>query len=122
MLETAPRHRFHFDIVQPPLNLLDANYKSFEKQVLPDLVSTGMGLGNEEYGKRSHSQEWGGICHRVSSRSLLEPSSGPESQIGRGAADGAYELFKTTSILDSTAQHPEWLGRESSRTQRLAGD
>jgi len=43
MLETARRHRFHFDIVQPPLNLLDADYKSFEKQVLPDLVSTGIG-------------------------------------------------------------------------------
>ena len=40
----------------------------------------------------------------------------------RAASDGEYELFKTTSIFDSTAQHPEWLGRESSRTTRLAGD
>lgn len=36
------------------------------------------------------------------------------------AAEGQYELFKTTSIFDSTAKHPEWLGEESARTQRLA--
>jgi len=38
------------------------------------------------------------------------------------ASNGEYELFKTTSFFDSTAQHPEWLGEESSRTRRLAGD
>jgi len=37
------------------------------------------------------------------------------------ASNGEFELFKTTSIFDSTAKHPEWLGEESSRTQRLAG-
>jgi hypothetical protein len=35
------------------------------------------------------------------------------------AADGKYELFKTTSIFDSTAHHPEWLGDNSERTKRL---
>jgi hypothetical protein len=38
------------------------------------------------------------------------------------AQDGQFELFKTTSIFDSTAQHPEWLGQESKRTKSLAGD
>jgi aryl-alcohol dehydrogenase-like predicted oxidoreductase len=37
------------------------------------------------------------------------------------ASNGEYELFKTTTAFDSTIQHPEWLGEESSRTQRLAG-
>jgi len=37
------------------------------------------------------------------------------------AMDGGYELFKTTSIFDSTAAHPEWLGEEPARTLRLAG-
>ena len=37
------------------------------------------------------------------------------------AANGEYELFKTTSIYDSTAMHPEWLGENSRRTERLAG-
>ena len=29
------------------------------------------------------------------------------------ATSGRFELFKTTSIFDSTAKHPEWLGGES---------
>jgi aryl-alcohol dehydrogenase-like predicted oxidoreductase len=37
------------------------------------------------------------------------------------AVGGAYELFKTTSIFDSTAAHPEWLGEEPTRMLRLAG-
>ena len=37
------------------------------------------------------------------------------------AVGGAFELFKTTSIFDSTAAHPEWLGEEPARTLRLAG-
>ena len=38
----------------------------------------------------------------------------------KAASNGEFELFKTTSIFDSTATHPEWLGENSSRTQRLA--
>ncbi len=37
------------------------------------------------------------------------------------AADGEFELFKTTSLFDSTAKHPEWLGEEPAKLQRLAG-
>lgn len=36
------------------------------------------------------------------------------------AADGGYELFKTTAHFDGTAQHPEWLGGETARTATLA--
>jgi len=39
----------------------------------------------------------------------------------RLALEGTYELFKTTSIFDATAAHPEWLGEEPARTLRLAG-
>lgn len=35
------------------------------------------------------------------------------------AAKGEFELFKTTSLFDSTAEHPEWLGEEPQRIQRL---
>jgi hypothetical protein len=28
----------------------------------------------------------------------------------QAAANGEYELFKTSTRFDSTAQHPEWLG------------
>ncbi len=37
----------------------------------------------------------------------------------QAAATGRWELFKTTAHFDSTAQHPEWLGGESPRTEQL---
>ena len=36
------------------------------------------------------------------------------------AMAGKYELFKTSSHFDSTAQHPDWLGGETSWVQELA--
>ena len=38
----------------------------------------------------------------------------------QAAADGQYELFKTTSHFDSTAMRPEWLGGETESVRRLA--
>jgi aryl-alcohol dehydrogenase-like predicted oxidoreductase len=38
MLEVAARNGFRFDAVQMPLSVMDAHYRSFEKQVLPELV------------------------------------------------------------------------------------
>ena len=35
------------------------------------------------------------------------------------ASRGKYELFKTTSIYDGTAVHPEWLGEEPPEVQRV---
>lgn len=35
------------------------------------------------------------------------------------AARGEYELFKTRSIFDSTAQNPKWLGEEPDRIADL---
>jgi aryl-alcohol dehydrogenase-like predicted oxidoreductase len=39
MLELADKHNFRFDTVQMPLNVMDAHFRSFEKNVLPVLVS-----------------------------------------------------------------------------------
>lgn len=36
------------------------------------------------------------------------------------ASRGEFEPFKTSSIFDSTAEHPEWLGEESERVQALS--
>jgi len=44
MLATAAAYGFHFDTVQMPLNVLDAHYHSFEKQVLPALEEEGCGI------------------------------------------------------------------------------
>ncbi len=35
------------------------------------------------------------------------------------AARGEYELFKTSSIFDSTASHPDWLGEEPAHVQQM---
>jgi predicted aldo/keto reductase-like oxidoreductase len=37
----------------------------------------------------------------------------------KAASTGEYELFKTTSIFDSTATNPIWLGQEPERLQQM---
>ena len=44
MLDTAFAHGFTFDSVQMPLNVMDAHYRSFEKEVLPVLVQHGIAV------------------------------------------------------------------------------
>jgi aryl-alcohol dehydrogenase-like predicted oxidoreductase len=44
MLEVAAKHAFKFDAVQMPLNVMDAHYRSFEKEVLPELVKQNIGV------------------------------------------------------------------------------
>ena len=44
MLDVAAEHGFRFDAVQMPLNVMDAHYRSFERQVLPRLVEEGIGV------------------------------------------------------------------------------
>jgi predicted aldo/keto reductase-like oxidoreductase len=44
MLDAAAAHKFRFDTVQMPLNVLDAHYRSFEKLVLPRLVAMNIGV------------------------------------------------------------------------------
>jgi predicted aldo/keto reductase-like oxidoreductase len=44
MLDEAKRHGFRFDTVQMPLNVMDAQYESFQKLVLPVLLRDGIGV------------------------------------------------------------------------------
>ncbi len=44
MLETAKAHKFRFDAVQMPLNVMDAHFRSFQHQVLPILVKEEIGV------------------------------------------------------------------------------
>lgn len=44
MLQVAAEHGFGFDTVQMPLNVMDAHYRSFEKEVLPELVRQKTGV------------------------------------------------------------------------------
>src|SRR6266478_2146003 len=44
MLEVAARNGFKFDTAQMPLNIFDAQYRSFSKLVVPELVKQGIGI------------------------------------------------------------------------------
>jgi predicted aldo/keto reductase-like oxidoreductase len=44
MLEIAAQNNFRFDTVQMPLNVMDAHFRSFERQVLPVLVENRIGV------------------------------------------------------------------------------
>ena len=41
------------------------------------------------------------------------------SRTAKAASRGEYELFKTTSVYDGTASHPEWLGEEPPEVQSV---
>ncbi len=42
------------------------------------------------------------------------------SKTAPAAAEGKYELFKTSAHFDSTAKHPDWLGGETEAIRKLA--
>lgn len=44
MLKIAKEHDFHFDTAQMPLNVMDAHFRSFGKNVVPELVEQGIGI------------------------------------------------------------------------------
>jgi aryl-alcohol dehydrogenase-like predicted oxidoreductase len=44
MLEMADKHGFSFDTAQMPLNVMDAHFRSFGKEVVPVLVKKQMGI------------------------------------------------------------------------------
>jgi uncharacterized protein len=44
MLATASKHGFTFGAVQMPLNVMDAHFNSFEKKVLPVLLTSDIGV------------------------------------------------------------------------------
>lgn len=51
MLDLARKHKFHFDAVQMPLNVMDAHFRSFEQKVLPVLNREGIApLGMKAFG------------------------------------------------------------------------
>jgi aryl-alcohol dehydrogenase-like predicted oxidoreductase len=44
MLEVARQNNYYFDAAQMPLNVFDAHFRSFEKQVLPVLIEQQIGV------------------------------------------------------------------------------
>ena len=41
MFEVARKHNFHFDTVQMPINVMDAHFRSFAKEVMPVAIQQG---------------------------------------------------------------------------------
>ncbi len=151
MLEVAEQEGFKFDTVQMPLNLMDAHYRSFSREVVPELVRQNIGI----LGMKSMAN---GILLKSNTVTPIEclhyalnlPASvvitGIDSmeildqafeamrtfhplgqreldallaKTSAAALSGRFEPFKTTSIFDGTAQHPEWLGEEPPEVQQL---
>jgi predicted aldo/keto reductase-like oxidoreductase len=153
MLKVADEHDFAFDTVQMPLNLMDTHYRSFEQNVLPELVRRGIGvLGMKSMGDgvilKSKTVTAVECLHfamnlptsvvitGIDSMKILEQAlrvaaefrplskaklAALKAKTARAAAQGEFELFKTSSLFDQTALHPEWLGDESARAVRLRG-
>ena len=44
MFEIAAKHNFHFDTVQMPVNVMDAHFRSFTKDVIPVAQKNGTGV------------------------------------------------------------------------------
>jgi uncharacterized protein len=126
-------HDFPFDTVQMPLNALDATFRSFEKQVLPEATKRGIAvLGMKSLGGSGEIAVNGGVSAEEGLRYAMSlpvatTISGMDSiaileqnlRVARGfqplgaeqmasirervrtlAADGRYELFKTTTKYD----------------------
>jgi aryl-alcohol dehydrogenase-like predicted oxidoreductase len=118
-LDVAGENGFSFDAVQMPLNVMDAHYRSFEKLVLPHLTKQKIGV----LGMKSMAN---GIILKSGTVTAVEclhyALNLPTSVVITGCDSMQildFELFKTTSIFDSTAKHPDWLGEEPQRVREI---
>ncbi|PYS60854.1 MAG: aldo/keto reductase [Acidobacteria bacterium] len=151
MLEVAAENGFRFDTVQMPLNVMDAHYRSFEKQIVPKLVKLKIGiLGMKSMANGilltsktvtpveclhyALSLPTSVVITGIDSIEILDqafaaaesfhPLSDDERdsllrKTRAAAAKGQFEPFKTSSIFDSTADNPEWLGEEPPEVREL---
>jgi predicted aldo/keto reductase-like oxidoreductase len=142
MLETAQKHSFHFDTVQMPINVMDAHFRSFTKEVMPVALKQGVGIlamktFGDPYILRSNTVQPIEALHYgltlpvsvvitgIDTTQTLDQAFEAtrtfkpldQAQINSllartaiAASDGKFELFKTTSHYDGTAQNPKWLG------------
>lgn len=151
MLQVAAEHKFKFDAVQLPINVMDAHYRSFTKLVVPELVKQNIGiLGMKSLANGiilnsktvtaieclhyALNQPTSVVVAGIDSMEILDqafeavrtfqPMNDEQEQAllaktASSAARGEFEPFKTSSIFDSTAQNPDWLGEEPQRLQQL---
>jgi aryl-alcohol dehydrogenase-like predicted oxidoreductase len=148
MLEVAKKNNFHFDTVQMPINVMDAHFRSFTRQVMPVAIEQGIGvLAMKTFGDHFilesgtvqpiEALHYGltqpvsvvitGIDNTAVLNQALEAAktfqpmskSAVQALLARtevAASEGKYELFKTSSHFDGTAQNPKWLGQDLTGT------
>jgi predicted aldo/keto reductase-like oxidoreductase len=142
MLETAQKHNFHFDTVQMPINVMDAHFRSFTKDVMPAALKQGVGVlamktFGDPYILKSNTVQPIEALHYgltlpvsviitgIDTTQVLDQAfeaartfkpldqtqiSSLLARTATAASEGKFELFKTTSHFDGTAQNPKWLG------------
>jgi predicted aldo/keto reductase-like oxidoreductase len=142
MFEMAEKHGFHFDTVQMPINVMDAHFRSFTKEVMPVAIQQGTAvLAMKTFGDHyildsktvepiealhySMTQPVSVVITGIDSTQVMEQALTAvktfrpmtQAQITalldrtrEAAADGRFELFKTTAHFDGTAANPKWLG------------
>ena len=126
-------HGFPFDSCQLPLNGFDATFRSFERQVLPELISRGIApigmksLGGDGNAVKKREVDVESALRYAMSLPVATTVSGIDSmrilrqnlriarafrpmserqmdahrkKLARAAADGRFELYKTTAIFD----------------------
>jgi aryl-alcohol dehydrogenase-like predicted oxidoreductase len=142
MLETAQKHSFHFDTVQMPINVMDAHFRSFTKDVMPVALKQGVGVlamktFGDHYILTSNTVQPIEALHYgltlpvsvvitgIDNTQVLDQAfeaartfkpldqtqmASLLARTATAASEGKFELFKTTSHFDGTAQNPKWLG------------
>ena len=142
MLAMAKQHGFHFDTVQMPINVMDAHFRSFTREVMPVAIEQGIAvLAMKTFGDHfildsktiepvealhySLTQPVSVVITGIDSMPVLDQAlmavktfkPMTEQQVAAlldrtrdAAADGRFELFKTTAHFDGTAANPKWLG------------
>jgi aryl-alcohol dehydrogenase-like predicted oxidoreductase len=144
MLEVAAEHKFRFDTCQMPLNVMDAHFRSFGRQVLPKLVELGMGVLGMKPLADGHVLQCATLtaieclhyaltlptsvvitgCETMErleqafqAAETFRPLSNEQvtqllAKTKPFADAGKCEPFKISSLYDSTAHNPDWLGEE----------
>src|ERR1044072_4417653 len=128
MLDVATENGFQFDTVQMPLNVMEmktlANGTILESNTVSaiECLQYAMNLPTSVVITGCQSME--DLEQALTAARTFKPMSAEQvksilDKTAEAASRGKYELFKTTSIYDGTAVHPEWLGEEPQEVQRV---
>jgi aryl-alcohol dehydrogenase-like predicted oxidoreductase len=129
MLEVADRNGFHFDTVQMPINVMDAHFRSFTREVMPVAVKKGIGvLAMKTFGDKfilesgvvkpiealhyGLSQPVSVVITGIDKKKILEQALEAARTFKEAASEGEFERFKISTYFDSTTAHPQWLGED----------